>query len=134
MVVWSPTFRCVPCVRFAPQYAAFAANPEFSTVAFVAVDIDHVEDAILDRVAVETVPTFLLLRDGREVARVVRESTPSVGEFAPSTVEYTPSAGESTPSAGRLLAWYVNLPPLLVNPPPPLLNPPPRQGGFSRGT
>ena len=64
--------RCVPCVRFAPQYAAFPTNPEFSTVAFVTVDIDAVDDAILDQVAIETVPTFLLLRDGREVSRVVR--------------------------------------------------------------
>jgi hypothetical protein len=33
-------------VRFAPKFAAFAANPEFCQVAFASVDIDLVDDKV----------------------------------------------------------------------------------------
>ena len=38
---------------------------------FITVDIDHLDDDVLDELDVETIPTFLLMRGGREVTRVV---------------------------------------------------------------
>jgi thioredoxin 1 len=43
----------------------------FPDVSFVTVDIDALDDLILDELDVETVPTFLLMKNGKEVTRVV---------------------------------------------------------------
>jgi len=60
---------CAPCVRFHPKFLNLSAS--FPDVAFVSVDIDTLDDDALDELAVETVPCFLLMRRGREVARLV---------------------------------------------------------------
>ena len=60
---------CAPCVRFHPKYVDMSAA--FPDVAFVSVDIDTLEDAFLARIHIETVPSFLFFRDGKEVARLV---------------------------------------------------------------
>ena len=60
---------CTPCVRFHPKFADMSAA--FPDVSFVTVDIDALDDGILDELDVETVPTFLLMKSGREVTRVV---------------------------------------------------------------
>ena len=60
---------CAPCVRFHPKFLDLSAA--FPDVAFVSVDIDTLDDDALDELAVETVPCFLLMRRGREVARLV---------------------------------------------------------------
>ena len=59
---------CAPCVRFHPTFCHLSAS--FADVAFVTVDVDAMDDASLDRLGVETVPTFLLVRRGVEVARL----------------------------------------------------------------
>ena len=59
---------CAPCVRFHPKFLDLSAS--FPDVAFVSVDIDALDDATLDVLGVETVPTFLLMRRGKEVARI----------------------------------------------------------------
>ena len=60
---------CAPCVRFHPKFADMSAA--FPDVNFVTVDIDALDDDVLDELNVETIPTFLLMRGGREVTRVV---------------------------------------------------------------
>ena len=60
---------CTPCVRFHPKFADMSAA--FPDVSFVTVDIDALDDGILDELDVETVPTFLLMKNGKEVTRVV---------------------------------------------------------------
>lgn len=60
---------CAPCVRFHPKFADMSAA--FPDVHFITVDIDHLDDDVLDELDVETIPTFLLMRGGREVTRVV---------------------------------------------------------------
>ena len=60
---------CAPCVRFHPKFADMSAA--FPDVHFISVDIDHLDDDVLDELDVETIPTFLLMRGGREVTRVV---------------------------------------------------------------
>ena len=59
---------CAPCVRFHPKFLDLSAS--FPDVAFVSVDIDALDDATLDALGVETVPTFLLMRRGKEVTRI----------------------------------------------------------------
>lgn len=59
---------CAPCVRFHPKYLDLSAD--FPDVAFVTVDVDVLDDATLDLLGVETVPTFLLMRRGKEVTRL----------------------------------------------------------------
>lgn len=60
---------CAPCVRFRPKFASLAR--EFGEVAFAEVDIDALDDEAADAAAVETVPTFVLVKGGVEVARIV---------------------------------------------------------------
>ena len=60
---------CAPCVRFHPKFADMSAA--FPDVLFITVDIDRLDDDVLDGLDVETIPTFLLMRGGREVTRVV---------------------------------------------------------------
>ena len=58
---------CAPCRAMAPVFAALAeAVPE---ARFVAVDVDEVPDAAA-RFEAGALPTFVLLRDGDELARV----------------------------------------------------------------
>jgi thioredoxin 1 len=60
---------CAPCVRFKPKFASLAR--EFGEVAFAEVDIDALDDEAAGEAAVETVPTFVLVKNGVEVARIV---------------------------------------------------------------
>lgn len=60
---------CAPCVRFHPKYMDMSAA--FPDVAFVSVDIDTLGDAFLARIQIETVPSFLFFRDGKEISRLV---------------------------------------------------------------
>ncbi|QQV92538.1 thioredoxin [Streptomyces phage MeganTheeKilla] len=52
---------CVPCQRLAPHFAKAA---EKSDAAFVEVDIEDAEQAILDTYPTQSVPTVLLLQSG----------------------------------------------------------------------
>jgi len=62
---------CEPCVRFEPKFKALAR--EFGgEVAFATIDVDLLDDEACDALGgVDTVPTFLLFKNGVEVARVV---------------------------------------------------------------
>ena len=60
---------CAPCVRFKPTFVTMPAA--FPNVDFISVDIDAMDDAVLDRVSVTTVPTCVLMKRGKEVARIV---------------------------------------------------------------
>ena len=57
------------CVRFHPKFVGLSAS--FPNVAFVSVDIDHLDNETLETLGVETVPTILLMRGGIEVTRIV---------------------------------------------------------------
>ena len=60
---------CAPCERFKPKFADLSGA--FPDVAFVSVDVDALDDDAVDALGVETVPTFLLMRDGEEKTRIV---------------------------------------------------------------
>jgi thioredoxin 1 len=61
---------CAPCVRFRPKFELLCREYG-GEVAFASVNVDALDDAAVDRVGVETVPTFVLFRDAREVHRIV---------------------------------------------------------------
>lgn len=52
---------CVPCQRLAPHFAKAA---EKSDAAFVEVDIEDADEAILNTYPTQSVPTVLLLQNG----------------------------------------------------------------------
>ncbi|MEO8700772.1 MAG: thioredoxin domain-containing protein [Kofleriaceae bacterium] len=61
--------RCAPCRALAPILEALAT--EYAGRARIAqVDCDH-EPALAERFGVRSMPTLVVLRDGREVGRVV---------------------------------------------------------------
>jgi|TARA_B110000305_G_C19399016_1_gene619062 thioredoxin 1 len=60
---------CGPCERLKPKFADLSAG--FPDVAFVTVDIDALSESMLNFLAVATVPSVLVVRDGKEVARLV---------------------------------------------------------------
>ena len=61
--------RCAPCRALVPVLAALAAEYR-GKVRIAAVDCDR-EQALAARYQVRSMPTLVLLRDGREVGRVV---------------------------------------------------------------
>jgi thioredoxin len=60
---------CGPCRTMLPVLEALAAELA-GRVRFAAVDVDH-EPALAERHGVRSMPTFVILRDGREVGRIV---------------------------------------------------------------
>jgi thioredoxin-like negative regulator of GroEL len=54
----------------APVFADFSTKPEFAGIEFVKVEADP-NPAVLTAYGIKSLPTFLLLKDGREVSRVV---------------------------------------------------------------
>ncbi len=58
---------CGPCKMMAPQFAAAATNFE-TRVRFLKVDTEKLR-ATAARFAIKSIPTLILIRDGREVAR-----------------------------------------------------------------
>ena len=61
---------CKPCKTMAPVFADFSTKPEFAGIEFVKVEADP-NPAVLTAYGIKSLPTFLLLKDGREVSRVV---------------------------------------------------------------
>lgn len=61
---------CRPCKTMAPVFADFSTKPEFANIAFLKVEADP-NPAVLQAYGVRSLPTFLLLNNGVEVARVV---------------------------------------------------------------
>jgi thioredoxin 1 len=58
---------CGPCKMAAPQYAQLASNTRGAK--FVTFDVDKVKE-LAQSLKIEGMPTFLVFRDGKEVARV----------------------------------------------------------------
>ncbi len=58
---------CGPCKRIAPAFEELAKK--FSTVTFLKVDVDESED-IASKYNVESLPTFVFLKNGVEVHRI----------------------------------------------------------------
>lgn len=66
---------CGPCQKIAPVFAKLAEDvPE---ALFVKVDVDEVPDASA-HFGVQALPTFLLLKDGKEVARFQGANEPEL--------------------------------------------------------
>lgn len=61
---------CNPCRALAPWLKDVEAHNPFRSVCFVKVDVDKM-DSIAERFKITAMPTMVLLRDGKEVARIV---------------------------------------------------------------
>ncbi len=59
---------CGPCKALAPTLAALAR--EYRQVAIIAIDVDD-EPLLAQQMSVRSMPTLVLLREGREVGRIV---------------------------------------------------------------
>jgi len=64
--VWAPW--CGPCRAMAPEYEKAAAATE-PRVRFLKLNSDN-EQAVAGRLGIRGIPTMLLYRDGKEIARV----------------------------------------------------------------
>jgi len=62
---------CGPCRMIAPYYAELSEKPEYQNVKFAKVDVDEVEEAA-QAYTVEAMPTFIFLKNGKEVDGVER--------------------------------------------------------------
>jgi thioredoxin 1 len=58
---------CGPCKRIAPVYVELAEK--YSQITFLKVDVDESED-IGSKYSIESLPTFVFLKDGVEVKRI----------------------------------------------------------------
>jgi thioredoxin 1 len=68
---------CGPCVAIQPTFVALAAR--HPVIQCYVVDVDDVQDeGLIQEAVVESLPTFVFLRDGREVRRVVGASEGSL--------------------------------------------------------
>ncbi|KAH9619870.1 hypothetical protein KSS87_019784 [Heliosperma pusillum] len=59
---------CGPCKMIAPAIDAMANN--FTDVHFAKIDVDHLQD-VSQEFSVQAMPTFVLLKQGKEVDRIV---------------------------------------------------------------
>ncbi|CCG82164.1 Thioredoxin-1 [Taphrina deformans PYCC 5710] len=59
---------CGPCKTIAPKVVEF--SKEFPEVEFIKVDVDDLSDVAADY-SIRAMPTFLLFKDGEQVAEVV---------------------------------------------------------------
>jgi len=57
---------CGPCRMIAPYYAELSDKPEYKDITFAKVDVDEVEEAA-QAYTVEAMPTFLFIKNGKEV-------------------------------------------------------------------
>lgn len=60
---------CGPCKAIAPLFERFADSDVSQSVCFVKVDVDVAED-VASHYQVSAMPTFLSIKDGKEVSRV----------------------------------------------------------------
>lgn len=58
---------CGPCKMIAPYYAELSDKSEFSSVEFVKVDVDTVEQTA-QQYSVEAMPTFVFIKNGKEIS------------------------------------------------------------------
>lgn len=69
---------CGPCKAIAPLFTQHAtAHSEQNTVAFAKVDIDAVPE-VAQRFAITTIPSFVLLRDGKTIDDVRSANAPKL--------------------------------------------------------
>lgn len=61
---------CGPCSRIAPKIEEWSNNDYKDKVVFIKVDVDQSDD-ISGKYNVEAMPTFVFLKDGKEVNRIV---------------------------------------------------------------
>jgi len=62
---------CGPCRMIAPYYAELSEKAEYKDVTFAKVDVDEVEEAA-QAYTVEAMPTFIFMKNGKEVEGVER--------------------------------------------------------------
>lgn len=60
---------CPPCQMMKPILAHLSENPEFATVGFKSLDVDH-NPAIAQQLQIQGIPTFILTKDGKIVDRI----------------------------------------------------------------
>jgi len=62
---------CGPCRMIAPFYADLSDKAEYKDITFAKVDVDELEEAA-QAYTVEAMPTFLFIKNGKEVDGVER--------------------------------------------------------------
>ncbi|KAJ0982824.1 hypothetical protein J5N97_011079 [Dioscorea zingiberensis] len=72
MVIDFSAAWCGPCRMIEPAFKAMAAK--FTDVVFVKIDVDELRD-VSQKWQVEAMPTFVLVKGGKEVSRVVGAKT-----------------------------------------------------------
>lgn len=60
---------CGPCSRIAPTYHKFADQFK-DKITFTQVDVDEAAD-VCEKYGVTSMPTFIALKDGKEISRIV---------------------------------------------------------------
>ena len=60
---------CSPCSQIAPVVHRWATTEYRSTVIFLKIDVDQLND-LSDRYSVRSLPTFVLLKGGKEMSRL----------------------------------------------------------------
>lgn len=63
--------HCPPCRMSRPALEQMSNAPEYAQVQFYEVDIDGRNDMVATKFGVQSMPTFVLLKGGREIDRVV---------------------------------------------------------------
>lgn len=61
---------CGPCKALTPILEKLSSTPKYASVVFIKVDVDKL-DALAEKFHVTAMPTIILLRNGKEVGRVV---------------------------------------------------------------
>ncbi|KAE8167821.1 thioredoxin [Aspergillus tamarii] len=65
---WAPW--CGPCRFVSPIFEKLAAEPQFSSIKFVKVNVDEQED-ISQEVGIRAMPTFQVFKDGQKIDELV---------------------------------------------------------------
>ena len=70
---------CGPCVRIAPKIEEWSNGDYKESVVFMKVDVDEAEE-VAAKYSVDAMPTFVLIKDGKEIDRVVGASVDQLKE------------------------------------------------------
>lgn len=103
VVVKASAVLCGPCKAIKAPFEDLAADAEFRDIQFVGLDIDK-DAAIADRYGIQSVPTFLFIKNGQVVYRKTGAPSPFKSHMKNLINQHLRTVAPATPASSSLPA------------------------------